>query len=221
MNYNIAEKFISINGEGVLAGQLAVFIRFCGCNLECSYCDTRWANTITQPPEIMNENQILEYILSTGVKNVTLTGGEPLIQPEIRILLETLAAEKSIRVEIETNGTADISQFFDIENRPSFTVDYKLPGSGMEQHMYMLNYRNAEMKDTVKFVISDETDLEKTRQVIDKLELRGRTNVYLSPVFGKISPERLVDFVKENKYNDVNVQLQMHKIIWDPDKKGV
>jgi len=221
MNYNIAEKFVSINGEGRLAGQLAVFIRFCGCNLECSYCDTRWANTMSSPHEILNEKEILEYIKSTGVKNVTLTGGEPLNQHGIGLLLETLAAEKSVRVEIETNGSVDISDFFGMENRPSFTVDYKLPGSGMEHAMYMLNYRNAGMNDTVKFVVSDERDLEKTKQVIEKFELRGRTNVYISPVFGKITPERLVDFVKENKYNDVNVQIQLHKVIWDPDKKGV
>lgn len=221
MIYNIAEKFVSINGEGQFAGQLAVFIRFCGCNLRCSYCDTMWANTLTQVPETMTEKEIVQYIRSTGVKNVTLTGGEPLIQENIRTLLEALAAEKNIRVEIETNGSVDISQFFDIENRPSFTVDYKLPGSGMEGQMYMLNFRNAQKKDTVKFVVSDENDLKKTKQVIDGLDLRNRTNVYISPVFGKILPESLVDFVKENRYNDVNVQLQLHKIIWDPDKKGV
>lgn len=221
MKYNLAEKFVSINGEGRLAGQLAVFIRFCGCNLQCSYCDTRWANTMTQPYEVMDEKEILAYIKSTGVKNVTLTGGEPLIQDGIRELLETLAADKSIRVEIETNGSVDVSLFFDIENRPSFTIDYKLPGSGMDHAMYMLNYRNATMHDTVKFVVSDEHDLEKTRQIIEKFELRGRTNIYISPVFGMITPERLVDFIKENKYNDVNVQVQLHKVIWDPDKKGV
>jgi len=221
MKYNLAEKFVSINGEGRLAGQLAVFIRFCGCNLECSYCDTRWANTMTQPYEVMDEKEILAYIKSTGVKNVTLTGGEPLIQDGIRELLETLAADKSIRVEIETNGSVDVSLFFDIENRPSFTIDYKLSGSGMDHAMYMLNYRNATMHDTVKFVVSDERDLEKTKQIIEKFELRGRTNIYISPVFGMITPERLVDFIKENKYNDVNVQVQLHKVIWDPDKKGV
>lgn len=221
MNYNIAEKFVSINGEGQYAGQLAVFIRFCGCNLKCSYCDTMWANTMTSPQEIMTEKDIIKYIRGTGVKNVTLTGGEPLIQDGIRILLEALAAEKNIRVEIETNGSEDISQFFDIENRPSFTVDYKLPGSGMENRMYLLNFRNAQKTDTVKFVVSDKADLEKTKQIIDKFELRERTHVYISPVFGRISPDILVDFVKENRYNDVNVQLQLHKFIWDPDKKGV
>ncbi len=221
MIYNIAEKFVSVNGEGRYAGQLAVFIRFCGCNLSCSYCDTMWANTMTQPLEKLTEKDILQYIRSTGVRNVTLTGGEPLIQEGIRTLLETLASDKSLRVEIETNGSVDISQFFDIDNRPSFTVDYKLPGSGMEHSMYVLNYRNADMRDTVKFVVSDDEDLAKTKQVIEKFELQNRTNTYISPVFGKIAPERLVDFLKENRFNNVNMQIQLHKIIWDPDKKGV
>ena len=221
MNFNIAEKFISINGEGVLAGQLAVFIRFCGCNLECSYCDTRWANTMKPPVEVLDEHQIYRYIKETGIKNVTLTGGEPLIQEGISVLLEKLASDQSLRVEIETNGSIPVVQFFSIENRPSFTIDYKLPGSGMEHEMYMLNFRHADMNDTVKFVVSDEADLARAKQVIEKFELQGKTNIYISPVFGKIQPEVLVDFLKENKLNNVNMQLQLHKIIWNPDKKGV
>ncbi len=119
MKYNVAEKFVSINGEGRSAGQLAVFIRFTGCNLGCSYCDTTWANDLKAPFELMDENQIYDYIKSTGITNVTLTGGEPLIQKNIRTLLEKLASDKKIRVEIETNGSIDISEYFDIENRPS------------------------------------------------------------------------------------------------------
>ena len=137
------------------------------------------------------------------------------------LLLEKLSSDKSLRVEIETNGSIPVVQFFSIENRPSFTIDYKLPGSGMEHEMYMLNFRHADMNDTVKFVVSDEADLAKAKQVIEKFELQGRTNIYISPVFGKIQPEALVDFLKENKLNNVNMQLQLHKIIWDPDKKGV
>lgn len=221
MKYNIAEKFISINGEGMHAGQLAVFIRFCGCNLNCSYCDTSWANSMKAPFEVLDENQILLFIKKTGVINVTLTGGEPLIQEGMHTLLEKLAHDKEIHVEVETNGSVDISQFFDLENRPSFTVDYKLPGSGMEQEMYMLNFRNVTKKDTIKFVVSDSSDLKKAGKVIKEFELAERSNVYLSPVFGRIEPEEIVDFLKENTLNKVNLQLQLHKIIWDPDKKGV
>ncbi len=221
MKYNIAEKFISINGEGRLAGQLAVFIRFTGCNLNCSYCDTTWANDLKAPFVAMDENEIYNYIKSTGIKNVTLTGGEPLVQKNIRVLLEKLASDKSLRVEIETNGSIDISEYFDINNRPSFTVDYKLAGSGMEQHMFLLNFSHVEEIDTVKFVVSDMNDLIKTGNIISKFGLASKTRVFISPVFGRINPEQIVDFMKENKLNNVNLQLQIHKIIWDPNKKGV
>jgi len=221
MNFNIAEKFVSINGEGVLAGQLAVFIRFTRCNLRCSYCDTSWANDCNAPCTVMTEDEIHEYIRSTGVKNVTITGGEPLIQDDIRVLLEKLASDKKIHVEIETNGSQDISKYFDIPNRPSFTVDYKLPGSGMEKEMFLLNFSRVTSDDTVKFVVSDRTDLEKALNVIKRFELTEKTNVYLSPVFGSIDPEEIVEFMKDNSLNGVRLQLQIHKIIWDPDKKGV
>ena len=86
--YNVVEKFVSINGESKFAGQLAVFIRFRGCNLNCVYCDTKWANTADAPAEQMTKEEIYDYIKSTGVRNVTLTGGEPLLQKGIQELLE-------------------------------------------------------------------------------------------------------------------------------------
>ena len=106
--YNVVEKFVSINGESKFAGQLAVFIRFRGCNLNCVYCDTKWANTADAPAEQMTKEEIYDYIKSTGVRNVTLTGGEPLLQKGIQELLEYLAKDKNIRIEIETNGSVDI-----------------------------------------------------------------------------------------------------------------
>lgn len=221
MKFNVAEKFVSVNGEGRLAGQLAVFIRFCRCNLDCTYCDTGWARDLGVAYEVMDTEQIYDYIKSTGVKNVTITGGEPLIQDGIRELFEKLATDKTLRVEIETNGSVDISQFMDIKERPSFTVDYKLPASGMEDQMFLLNFSRVGSIDTVKFVVSDENDLNKAKQVIEKFELTKKCSVYLSPVFGKISPEQIVEFMKENNLNNINLQLQIHKIIWDPNKKGV
>ena len=98
--YNVVEKFVSINGESKFAGQLAVFIRFRGCNLNCVYCDTKWANTADAPAEQMTKEEIYDYIKSTGVRNVTLTGGEPLLQKCIQELLEYLAKDKDIRIEI-------------------------------------------------------------------------------------------------------------------------
>jgi len=127
--YKVVEKFISINGEGVFAGQLAVFIRFQGCNLSCSFCDTSWANADNAPYIFMTEHQIYDYIKETGIKNVTLTGGEPLLAPDILTLIQLLATDQFLRIEIETNGSIDLHSFTGISNSPTFTMDYKLPGS--------------------------------------------------------------------------------------------
>lgn len=218
--FSVAEKFVSINGEGVRAGELAVFIRFAGCNLKCGYCDTKWANAVDAPAEKMESKDILDYILSTGVKNVTLTGGEPLLRQEMGELIDTLMSA-GLRVEIETNGSIHLREFADRVYRPVFTMDYKLPSSGMEEYMCSDNFGCLEKHDTVKFVSGSIEDLERAVEVIESHHLTERCHVYISPVFGKIEPADIVEFMKEKKLNDVRLQLQLHKFIWDPDKKGV
>ena len=221
VKYKVVEKFISVNGEGPLSGQLVVFIRFAGCNLHCSYCDTTWANKEDASYDFMTPIDIYKYIKSTNIKNVTLTGGEPLLQEGIIELLETLSRDRSLYVEIETNGSVILDEFLSIENPPSFNMDYKLPSSNMEDKMNLNNFKCLSYKDTVKFVSGSIEDLQKAKFIIDKYELAGRMNVYISPVFGKIDLEAIVDFMKDNKMNGVNLQIQLHKIIWDPNKRGV
>ena len=105
----VVEKFTSINGEGTRAGELAVFVRFKGCNLRCSYCDTMWANEPDCPYEEETPEEILNYVLGTGIRNVTLTGGEPLIQAGIdKLIAQLLISGRN--VEIETNGSVDINK---------------------------------------------------------------------------------------------------------------
>ena len=218
--FEVAEKFVSINGEGTKAGELAVFLRFCKCNLNCGYCDTRWANSPDLKPQLMTAEELVEYVKSTGVKNVTLTGGEPLLQKDIAELL-TLLGESGAEVEIETNGSISIKELAKINPRPAFTADYKLPSSGMEKYMLNENFDYLTKKDTVKFVVGDISDLTRAEEVINKFNLTGKCNIYFSPVFGKIAPEEIVGFMKERKLNNVRVQLQLHKIIWTPDMRGV
>jgi len=219
--FQVVETFVSINGEGRRAGELAVFIRFMGCNLSCSYCDTRWANEPGATFRWMSEEDIYEYVKKTGVRNVTLTGGEPLLRPEMETLLTRLLEDSKIRVEIETNGSIDLAPFVKLPIVPSFTMDYKLAGSGMEDKMNRKNFSLLTTKDTVKFVVGSREDLERSAQIIEEENLLGRTAIYFSPVFGKIEPEEIVNFLIERKLNDVRVQLQLHKFIWDPDRKGV
>ncbi len=220
-HYNVIEKFVSINGEGILAGQLAVFIRFKGCNLACSYCDTAWANESQAPCTIMTEHQIYGYIKDTGVKNVTLTGGEPLLQPDILTLLRMLSRDKDLHMEIETNGSIDLSGFMNMENPPSFTMDYKLPGSFMESHMLISNFKLLTKKDTVKFVAGSTEDLDRVKEIITVHGLNSKCHVYISPVFGKINLKEAAEYMKQNTMNDVTLQPQLHKIIWGPAERGV
>lgn len=218
---DVAEMFVSINGEGTLAGQLAVFVRFSGCNLCCSYCDTMWANQSDTPCRTMTAEEIYNEICKMGIRNVTLTGGEPLNRNDIFELMELLAKDSRLYVEIETNGSIPLKPFLSIKNRPSMTMDYKLPSSGMEHSMYTENLNLLDSRDTVKFVSGSIGDLERAREIINEYKLTDRCAVYLSPVFGKIEPSTIVEYMKQNQMNGVTLQLQMHKIIWNPNAKGV
>ncbi len=220
MIYPVAERFVSINGEGRKAGELAVFIRFRKCNLNCSYCDTKWANTEDCPAEMLSAEQIAGYVYGTGVKNVTLTGGEPLLQENLGELIDILM-EQGNSVEIETNGSISIAELSRRENRPSFTLDYKLPDSNMERAMDLGNYNYIRQNDTVKFVARSISDLETAVKIIEKYELLKKCSVYISPVFNRINPADIVDFMKKNNLNGVKLQLQLHKFIWNPEERGV
>lgn len=220
----VVEKFISINGEGKRAGELAVFIRFKGCNLRCSYCDTLWALESDCPFQEETPEEITQYILNTKVKNVTLTGGEPLIHSEIKNLIKTiLDSDQNIRLEIETNGAVLIKDFrVEDSSRLSFTMDYKLPSSGFENSMKLDNFQYLNPNDSVKFVSGSLEDLNKAKQIINKYDLIKRgISIFISPVFGKIELTSIVDFMKENNMNDVRMQIQLHKVIWHPDTRGV
>ena len=218
--YKIAEKFVSINGEGPRAGELAVFLRFCGCNLNCGYCDTRWANAADVKYELVSAEELVAYVKSTGVKNVTLTGGEPLLQSDIAHLIELLGASGA-EVEIETNGSVPLKNIVSLAPRPAVTADYKLPSSGMEKYMLTENFSYLTLSDAVKFVVGDMCDLARAEEIINEYGLTDRCRVYFSPVFGEISPEEIVDFMKKRKLNGVRLQLQLHKFIWKPDMRGV
>ena len=171
----VVEKFTSINGEGTRAGELAVFVRFKGCNLRCSYCDTMWANTSECPYKEETPEEILNYVLGTGIHNVTLTGGEPLLQKDIRNLIHLLL-QAGLQVEVETNGAVALAAF--CEERPVFTMDYKLPSSGCEEHMITENMKLLEKNDTVKFVSGSQEDLLKALELIRTYDL---TNIQIAP----------------------------------------
>lgn len=217
---SVAERFVSINGEGRRAGELAVFLRFCKCNLQCSYCDTSWANSDEVTAETMTVEQITDYVVSAGIQNITLTGGEPLLQSNIGILINALDA-LGLNIEIETNGSVPLKTFAPFSPRTSITMDYKLPGSGMEKFMCLENFSCLTEIDSVKFVVSNHIDLNRAEEIIRTFDLTARCCVFLGPVFGEIHPDTIVSFMKEHMLNQVRLQLQLHKYIWDPARRGV
>lgn len=217
---SVVERFVSINGEGAHAGELAAFIRFRGCNLGCTYCDTKWANENDTLALSYTPEQLAQWVENKEVVNVTLTGGEPLLQDEIDELIGLLL-HNGKRVEIETNGSIPLDSFIHDNARPVFTMDYKLPSSGMEVVMRHDNFKLLNAHDTVKFVAGNRADLDCAHTIIENYTLQERCHVYLSPVFGKINPADMVDYMIENNMNGVRLQLQLHKCIWSPERRGV
>lgn len=220
ITYPVVEKFVSINGEGQKAGLLSAFLRMKGCNLSCNYCDTSWANEADCPYQELSEEEILAWLAQSGVKNVTLTGGEPLLTKQIGRLIEMIG-HAGFETEIETNGSISLAPYDTLSCRPAFTMDYKCPDSGMEQAMLPSNFSLLSSKDTIKFVVSSIRDLDRAREICEQYHLSERCPIYLSPVFGRINPADIVEYMIKNHWNEARIQLQMHKFIWPPDIRGV
>ena len=214
----VNEIFSSIDGEGIRAGELATFIRLAGCNLRCNYCDTKYALAQDSGKE-MTVSEILEKVNEFSVKNITLTGGEPLIHKDIEKLIDKLI-ENGYKVNIETNGSVAIEKFL---NKSLITMDYKCPSSLMENTMMLENLEKLTENDVLKFVIRKE-DFNTVEKILREYKLKSY--IYISPVFNEIEISDIVEFMKKCNFNGINmskvrVQLQLHKIIWSPDMTGV
>lgn len=215
--FKISEKFVSIDGEGPTAGMLSTFVRFAGCNLRCRWCDTSYAWRAEDAAEELTAAEIAAYVKSAGINHVTLTGGEPLLQPGLMGLLSRLT---DYEIHIETNGSLPFDKFR-IGKNVHFVVDYKLPASGEEGSMLLSNFASLRGGDALKFVAAGRKDLERAVEIIDKHALMGRAQIFFSCVFGELTPAEAVDFMKEHGLCGVRLQLQLHKYIWNKDLRGV
>ena len=223
-SFRVNEIFASINGEGPLTGETAVFLRLSGCNLHCSYCDTEYARSRDQGMLMPARDIIAEIRRHRGISNVTLTGGEPLYARDIGLLIAALL-DAGYRINIETNGSIDLRPFTELDpnGRIIFCCDYKLPCSGEENRMYLRNITVLRPWDALKFVIGGAADFERVAEILKCYD--PRCLVYLSPVFGRTDPreivEKMLSWAATINISRVRVQLQLHKFIWDPYARGV
>lgn len=212
---NVCEIFYSINGEGKFSGRPATFVRFSGCNLRCAYCDTKYAY---EQGKEMTVDEIVNTIEVTGSSNyVTLTGGEPLLQDknDLISLIKTLL-NKNYIVNVETNGSIPLLRIND-ENLV-YTVDIKCPCSGVSKSFSEINLVYLRPStDEVKFVVANKKDLDFVEKCLEYL----LCDVIISPVWGEANLQELVEFIKKHGDKKIRLQVQLHKIIWDPLKRGV
>ncbi len=215
MKLKVNEIFFSIQGESNYNGRPCIFVRLTGCNLRCSYCDTRYAYYDGKGMEI---EEILETVARYGCNIVEVTGGEPLIQKNTPVLIKSLL-DSGFEVLLETNGTMDISN---IDERCIKIIDIKCPFSGEAQKNNMENLKILGKRDELKFVIANKEDFYFAKEVLNKWNIIPfRPNpVHFSPVFGILEPRLLAEWILQDKL-EVRLNLQIHKIIWGGDIRGV
>jgi len=210
----ITEIFKSIQGESTYAGLPCIFVRFTGCNLRCHWCDTAYAFHGGQK---MSVDAVLAKVRQLGGKLVELTGGEPLLQPEVYPLADRLLAE-GYRVLAETNGERNIGQ---LPREVVKVIDVKCPGSGEEGKFCFDNLALLERKDQIKFVLCNEDDYLYARDFLARHKLHQHVDeVILSPVFGQLESRSLAKWILRDGV-EVRIGLQLHKFIWDPSARGV
>ncbi|MDZ4815615.1 MAG: radical SAM protein [Verrucomicrobiota bacterium] len=210
----VNEIYYSVQGESTWAGLPCVFIRLTFCNLRCTYCDTAYAFYDGEKTSIPD---ILDKVKSFNCSLVELTGGEPLLQPGSLVLMTSLC-DAGFTVLLETSGSLDIGG---VDKRVHVILDLKCPGSGEVSKNLYSNIDHLEKKDEVKFVIADRIDYEWARdQVLEHALATKAGTVLFSPVFGRVDPSDIVSWILKD-HLPVRFQIQMHKIIWDPLKKGV
>jgi 7-carboxy-7-deazaguanine synthase len=210
--------FTSIDGEvnTYHQGRVSTFLRLAGCNLRCSYCDTERAQLPTQG-EVLAIEEVAQRIEALGVRKLTITGGEPLLQREglSRLLYKLKAFEGHHRVTIETNGSLPPDPLLPV----SYVMDYKLPSSGMEDRMNLPHFLELGQQDWLKFVVSDRQDFDWALRVLDQLPLL-RAGVAFSPASGaKGLPQALAGWMLEKKLDAV-FSLQIHKLLWPEGETG-
>jgi 7-carboxy-7-deazaguanine synthase len=210
----INEIFHSIQGESTYAGRPCVFVRLTACDLRCRWCDTPYA---FHEGRKMSVDDVIADVEARGCPTVEVTGGEPLLQPDVYPLMQRLL-DSGKTVLIETGGHRSIA---DVPAGVIRIMDVKCPGSGESEKNDWNNLALLAKQDEVKFVIADRRDYDFATEIVRRENLPARVNAVLfSPVHGELDPRQLSEWVIADRL-DVRVQLQVHKYIWSPETRGV
>lgn len=209
----VTEIFHSIQGESTFAGRPCVFVRLTGCPLRCTWCDTEYA---FYGGSDVSLEAIVDRVRSYGCPLVEVTGGEPLAQSECLTLVARLCDE-GLTVLLETSGALETAG---VDPRAHIILDVKCPGSGMSDRMHWPNVERLRPHDEAKFVINDRADYEWAKERVERFQIDRRCPVLFSPVFGTLEPRQLAEWVLADRL-PVRYQLQLHKLIWSPDMRGV
>lgn len=209
----ITEIFAGIQGETSYSGLPFAFVRLTGCNLRCRYCDTTYAYDSGREFPL---EEVVSRIAAFGLRRTCVTGGEPMLQEKTPALVKELL-DRGDLVVVETNGTIPLSG---LDPGAVKIMDVKCPASGEHRRMLWSNFRHLTGRDEVKFVISTKEDYRYAREVLDRYRGGGDWGVLFSPAFGFLPPETLAGWILEDAL-DVRFQLQLHKFVWGPDRRGV
>jgi len=210
-SYKICEIFYSIQGESDHIGRPCIFIRFAGCNLNCAYCDTSYAQ---RGGHWLTLADILDHIAQYPCRLVELTGGEPLLQNALPLLLDALTT-KGYKVLVETNGSIDITP---LKGKAVAIMDIKCPSSGHHQDNMLCNLLHLVKEDQVKFVIANIDDYRWAKELLSLIN-NIPAKIIFSPVFSILPPQQLCQWIL-NDGLDVIFQLQIHKFIWEEDARA-
>lgn len=210
----VHEVYESVQGESTFAGLPCVFIRTTTCDLRCKWCDTPHAFT---QGERLPRAEVLARALAFDCPLVELTGGEPLLQPDVLPLMTELC-DAGKTVLLETSGAHDVGP---VDPRVHIILDLKCPDSGESHRNHWANLDALKPTDQIKFVIASRRDWEWAERTIRKHALDRRFVCLVSAVFGTVKLADLADWLVAARLGDVRLQLQMHKFIWDPAARGV
>ncbi len=201
----ITEIFASLQGESTRVGLPTVFVRLTGCPLRCGYCDTAYAFS---GGRVMSLQAILDAVREHGVRQVCVTGGEPLAQPAVLPLMTALC-DAGYAVSLETSGALDIGG---VDARVSRVVDVKTPGSGESARNLAANLVHLAAGDELKFVITSRADYEWSREFV-RAHPADDVAILFSPAHGEVAPRELADWILADRL-PVRLQVQLHKLLW-------